>query len=136
MSLRCYSQRCFEIFTSVAFAEPCASPGARGASPGSAGMLGPQAKCDSAQGKSLPRGCCPVLEGGGSHQEFSFKRSQILSLKHISSAKGDLRSLKNGFLLLGPYPLCCFSDNFGLVCFTRKNHSKQEQCVVSFGLMS
>lgn len=28
---------------------------------GSTGMLGPQAKCDSAQGKSLPLGFCPVL---------------------------------------------------------------------------
>lgn len=61
---------------------------------GSAGMLGPQAKCDSAQGKSLLLGSRPVLGGGGSHREFSFKRSQILILKHVSCAKGDLRSLK------------------------------------------
>lgn len=39
---------------------------------GSTGTLGPQAKCDSAQGKSLPLGFCPVLAWGGSHQGFSF----------------------------------------------------------------
>lgn len=39
---------------------------------GSMGMLGPQAKCDSAQGKSLPLGFCPILARGGSHQGFSF----------------------------------------------------------------
>lgn len=103
---------------------------------GSAGMLGPEAKCDSAQGKSLPLGSRPLLGGGGSHREFSFKRSQILILKHVSCAKGELRSLKKWLFPSWPLPPRCFSTGFGLVCFTRKKHSQQEQCVVSFGLMS
>jgi len=88
---------------------------------GSAGMLGPGAKCDSAQGKSLPLGSCPALGGGGSHPELKFKRRQILSLKRISHARGDLCSLKNDFL--GPSSLpSCFA-------LPAKKPSQQEWCV-------
>lgn len=100
---------------------------------GSAGMLGPEAKCDSAQGKSLPLGSRLVLGGGGSHREFSFKRSQILILKRVSCAKGELHSLKKWLFPSWPLPPRCFSTGFGLVCFTRKKHSQQEQCVFPLG---
>lgn len=67
---------------------------------GSAGMLRPQAKCDSAQGKSLLLGSLPSASWRRRHQEFSFKRRQILSLKCISHGRGDLRSLKMAFSFL------------------------------------
>lgn len=67
---------------------------------GSVGMLRPQAKCDSAQGTSLPLGSLPSASWRRQHQEFSFKRRQILSLKRISRERGYLHSLKMAFSFL------------------------------------
>lgn len=100
---------------------------------GSAGMLRPQAKCDSAQGKALTLDFCLVIRGGSSsHWEFGFKQSQILSLQCISCARGDLCSIKNVFFLFGPYPLA--ASQLSLICFALPAKNTPSKSIVWFAL--
>lgn len=109
MFLCWYSQCCFEIFTSVAFAEPCAKPRARGASPGLHGDAWTSSQVWQCTGKVITTGLLSCSCMRRQSPRIQLLKEPDIKLEMRQSCKGWLKFIKKCLFPSWPLPPRCFS---------------------------